>query len=129
MNWNKWVKLSVLTQVSFLAFLGPFTQAVINAAFHPLAEEFKISIVKASYVTTLAIATAGLAPLVWSPVSNVYGRRPIFIFVTALGIASHCASAVADTYGGMLAARAFVGIGTSAGMGIGAAVSSCLHDG
>ena len=29
LNWNKWLKLWVLVQVSFLAFLGPFTQAVI----------------------------------------------------------------------------------------------------
>ena len=122
LNWPYAVKLAVLIQVSFLAFLGPFCQAVINSAFVPLAKAMHISVVVASYNTTISILFAGVAPLIWSPVANVYGRRPIFIGVTALGIATQCATAVAPTWGGILAARAFVGIGTSAGMGIGAAV-------
>lgn len=62
-----------------------------------------------------------MSPILWSPIANVYGRRPIFIFVTAIGVAAHAASGAAKTWGGILAARAFVGVGTSAGMGIGAA--------
>ena len=127
LNWPAWLKLAVLLQVSFLAFLGPFCQAVINSAFVPLAETFHISVTVASYNTTIPIVFAGVFPLIWSPLSNVYGRRPIFIFVTALGIISQCAAAVAPTWGGILACRAFVGIGTSAGMGIGAAVVADLY--
>ena len=82
--------------------------------------------VEASYQTTVPIVFAGVSPLIWSPISNVYGRRPIFIFVSAIGIAAHAASGAAKTWGGILAARAFVGIGTSAGMGIGAAVVADL---
>ena len=121
------MKLWVLIQVSFLAFLGPFTQAVINSAFVPLAKELHISVQEASYQTTVPIVFAGVAPLLWSPISNVYGRRPIFIFVTVIGIVAHCASGAAQTWGGILAARAFVGVGTSAGMGIGASVVADLY--
>lgn len=39
LNWPTWLKLSTLLQVSFLAFLGPFTQAVINAAFKPVCRD------------------------------------------------------------------------------------------
>lgn len=86
-----------------------------------------ITITEASYQTTVPIVFAGIFPLLWSPLSNVYGRRPIFIFVSVVGIVAQCASAVASTWGGILAARAFVGIGTSAGMGIGAAVVADLY--
>lgn len=112
-------------QVSFLAFCGPFTQAVINSAYANLAKDLHITVVQASYQTTIAIVFAGVSPLLWSPISNVYGRRPIFICVSAIGIIAQCASASAKTWGGILAARAFVGVGTSAGMGIGAA---CVAD-
>lgn len=122
LNWKPWVKMVVLLQVSFLAFLGPFSQAVINSAFAPLAKSMHISITTASYNTTIAILFAGVSPLLWSPIANVYGRRPIFIFVSAIGIVAHCASGAAPTWAGIMTARAFVGIGTSAGMGIGAAV-------
>ena len=127
LNWPAWLKLVVLIQVSFLAFLGPFCQAVINAALLPLSLDLGISVTEASYQTTVPIVFAGVFPLLWSPVSNIYGRRPIFIFVSALGIASQCGAAVASTWGGILTARAFVGIGTSAGMGIGAAVVADMY--
>ena len=127
LNWPAWLKLVVLIQVSFLAFLGPFCQAVINAALLPLSEDLGISVTEASYQTTVPIVFAGVFPLLWSPLSNIYGRRPIFIFVSALGIASQCAAAVASTWSGILTARAFVGIGTSAGMGIGAAVVADMY--
>jgi MFS family permease len=86
-----------------------------------------ISVVEASYQTTVPIVFAGVSPLLWSPIANVYGRRPIFVFVSALGIAAHAASGAASTWGGILTARAFVGIGTSAGMGIGAAVVADMY--
>lgn len=122
LNWHYWLKLAVLLQVSFLAFLGPFCQATINSAFVPLAKAEHISVVVASYNTTVAILFAGVSPILWSPIANVYGRRPIFLAVSALGIVAQCAAGVAPTWGGILAARVFVGMGTSAGMGIGAAV-------
>lgn len=127
LNWPAWIKLAVLIQVSFLAFLGPFCQAFINAALLPLSEDLDISVTEASYQTTVPIIFAGIMPLVLSPISNVYGRRPIFLVVSAVGIASQCASAVASTWAGILTARAFVGIGTSAGMGIGAAVVADMY--
>lgn len=125
LNWPFQLKLWVLFQVSYLAFLGPFTQAVINSAFVPVSKSFHISVTTASYCTNVAILGAGIAPLFLAPIANVYGRRPVFLTVTAVGVASHAASAAAQTWSGVLVARFFVGVGTSAGMGIGAA---CVAD-
>lgn len=86
-----------------------------------------VTVVQASYVTVIAIAFAGVAPLLWAPIANIYGRRPILVLVTAVGVAAHAAAAAAKTWTGILAARAFVGIGTSAGMGIGAAVVADVY--
>ena len=122
LNWSFMYKLFVLFQAAFLAFLGPFTQAVINSAFAPLSKAEHISLTTASYVTTVPILFAGIFPLFWSPISNVYGRRTIFMAVGVLGIVGHCATGAATSWGGILTARVFMGIGTSAGMGIGAAV-------
>jgi hypothetical protein len=65
-----------------------------NSAYVPLAKAMHIIVVEASYQTTIAIVFAGAAPLLWSPISNAYGRRPI---LSALGIAAHCVSAAAST--------------------------------
>jgi MFS family permease len=84
-----------------------------NSAFGPLSKAYGISVTEASYSTTIAIVMAGIAPLVYSPISNLYGRRPVYIFSTAIGIAACAGSAVAQTWGTLMVSRIFVGIGTS----------------
>lgn len=93
----------------------------------PSAKELHVSVQDATYQTSVPIIFAGLAPVLWAPLSNIYGRRPVYIFVTALGVATLAATAAAPTYAGVLVARAFMGIGTSAGMGIGAATVADLY--
>ncbi|RLL97715.1 hypothetical protein CFD26_106683 [Aspergillus turcosus] len=104
------MKLLVLLQVAFLGFLGPFSQGTINAAFVPLARDLGVSVTEASYTTTIAILFAGFTPLIYAPLSNVYGRRPVYL-----------------SWSSLLVARAFVGIGTSVGMGVGASIVADLY--
>ena len=98
-----------------------------NPAYAPLARSVHITITEASYQTTLAIVTSGVIGLILSPVSNVYGRRPIYIYVSTIGIAAGAGCAVAKTWGSLIAARVFVGVGTAPGMAIGAAAVSDMY--
>lgn len=98
-----------------------------NSAYGELSKALHITIQEASYCLTVAIITSGVFPLIWSPLSNIYGRRPIFVFVSILGIIGHCASGAAKSWAGILVARAFMGIGTSAGSGIGFAVVADMY--
>ncbi|KAH8802470.1 major facilitator superfamily domain-containing protein [Xylogone sp. PMI_703] len=85
LNWSPSAKMAVLLQVSFLGLLGGFGQGTINSAFALLAPAMGVNITVASYSTTVAIVFAGVFPLVYSPVANLYG----------MGIG---ASVVADLY-------------------------------
>ncbi|KAJ5602275.1 hypothetical protein N7510_011809 [Penicillium lagena] len=146
LNWSPGLKLWILFQVSMLSMLSPFTQAIIvgnpvptllvdivpdmrsqNSAYGEVSEAFHISIQEASYALTVAIITSGVFPLIWSPLSNIYGRRPVFVFVSILGIVGHAASGAAKSWAGILASRAIMGIGTSAGSGIGLAVVADMY--
>ena len=74
-----------------------------------------VTITVASYNTTIAIVFAGVFPLLYSPLANVYGRRPVYLVCTAIGIAANTAAGFCHSWAALLAARAFVGIGTSVG--------------
>jgi hypothetical protein len=63
LNWSTGLKLAVVLQVSWLAFLGPMSAAVANPAFVPLSEAFDISVVEASYELTMYIVWAGVGSL------------------------------------------------------------------
>lgn len=100
----------MLIQVSLLAALGTLNTAIINPAYSQLAEELNISIVQASYQTTVTIAINGIGPFLWIPLANVYGRRPVYLFTTLLGFASILGSAYAQTYAQLIGARIVNGL-------------------
>lgn len=114
----KWL---VLLQISVLAMLGPFNSSVVNPALVPLAKLFHIPVGQASYQTTTVIVVVGVAPLFWTPLANVYGRRPIYLISTLIGIAATIGSGFARTWATLIVARVFSGVGVGAAMALGAA--------
>lgn len=53
--------------------------------------------------------------LLWVPLANVYGRRPILLIAQAIACAAGCGSAVAKSFGTIIVGRCFVGLGVAAG--------------
>ncbi|EXJ86634.1 hypothetical protein A1O3_03587 [Capronia epimyces CBS 606.96] len=109
LNWPMWLKFVILTQTSLLAALGGLNTASINPALVMLAEDFGIGKVRASYQTTVCIALNGIAPWVWIPLSNKYGRRPVYLGTTFLAFISALSCAYTRSFGQLIAARVFNG--------------------
>ena len=122
------MKWFIICQVSILAFLATLNVAIINPAVAPLAEEFGITEVTATYQTTVAIGTSAIGPLFFVPIANIYGRRPIYLFTLFIGFASAIGSAIARSYGTLILARAFNGSGaaTAAVLGAGTVSDMCF---
>ncbi|KAK6382786.1 hypothetical protein LTS17_003455 [Exophiala oligosperma] len=121
LNWSPMLKLFVLLQVSWLSFLGPMAGAIVNPAFVPLSKQFNITVVEASYELTVYIVFAGIGPLLTVPLSNVYGRRPIYICGNLLAAVTNIAAGYCNTWSGIIATRVFNGIGAGSPTAIGAA--------
>ncbi|KJA28812.1 hypothetical protein HYPSUDRAFT_211467 [Hypholoma sublateritium FD-334 SS-4] len=120
LNYPNWLKYAILGQVSLLAFVSTLNVAIINPAVVPLAKEFDIPPVTATYQTTVAIGVSALGPLVFTPFANVYGRRPAYLISVLIGFATAVGSATATSYGRLVGARIFNGFGPSAAQGLGA---------
>ena len=106
--------------MSFLAALSILGVGIINPVVVPLAKEFNITPVLATYTTTVALGTGSLGPLIFTPFANVYGRRPAYLISVLIGLASAVGAATATSFGKLMVARAFTGLGPSAAVGIGA---------
>src|SRR5947207_11130606 len=72
---------------------------------------------------TVAIPSIGLAlgPLFWSPLSDIYGRRVVFIAGTTIAFVATIGTAVSKNYGAYMAARSFQGFGVSPAGAVGMA--------
>ncbi|KAL1863853.1 hypothetical protein VTK73DRAFT_6353 [Phialemonium thermophilum] len=121
LNWKLSVKLVVLAEVSILSFLALLSASLITPAFVPLSEFVHRGLVPTAYVTSLFILCAGLSTIFWNPVSNVYGRRPVYILTVAVGAAMSAASGAARSYGQLLAFRCLNGFFGGVPLGLGSA--------
>lgn len=116
-------KVTSLLLVAFHAMMSTFTAAAIIPAYGIIAfEEFNTTIQNASYLTSLQIAILGVAPLFWRPLSNRYGRRPIWLISTIISLVCNIGCAKAPTYGSTAACRALVAFFISPAAAIGSAV-------
>jgi MFS family permease len=99
------MQIFVLIQICILAAIGTLNAAIINPAYVPLAKEFGISTVTASYQTTVVITVNGIALFLWVPLTNVYGRRPIYLATSMIGFVSILGSAYTQNFGQLVGAR------------------------
>ena len=111
-----------LVLVAFHACMGTFTAAGIIPAFLDISTELGVGMQDASYLTSLQIAILGGAPLFWKPLSNRYGRRPIFLLSLICSLVCNIGCAKSTTYASLAACRALVAFFISPASAIGSAV-------
>lgn len=111
-----------LILVAFHACMGTFTAAAIIPAYSIIAEELGCGMQRASYLTSLQIAILGGAPLFWKPLSNRFGRRPIFLLSLICSLVCNVGCAKSTSYAALAACRALVAFFISPASAIGSAV-------
>lgn len=121
-NWSGWKKTINLALVAFHACMGTFTAAGIIPAYEEISTHLGITLQQTSYLTSLQIAILGGAPLLWKPLSNRFGRRPIFLLSLLLSCVCNIGCAKSPDYASMAACRALVSFFISPAMAIGSAV-------
>ncbi|KAL4889583.1 major facilitator superfamily domain-containing protein [Aspergillus ambiguus] len=126
LNWSLMQKHTILGIVMLKYFLFTYITTTTVPSFPEIQTQFDISYAQVNW--TVAIPALGLSvgPLFWSSLSDIYGRRVIFIVGTLIALVSTVGAAVADTYGGYMAARFFQGFGVSPGSTVGMAVVNDL---
>ncbi|KAH8881140.1 putative MFS multidrug transporter [Thozetella sp. PMI_491] len=110
MNWPARKKIATVLLYGLTATGASFNSAVFSSASAQVASEFNVSTIVTSLATSLILLGFALGPLVWGPLSELYGRKWVVLlpyFVSA-GLAFGCgASADIQT---ILAMRFFQGV-------------------
>ncbi|KAF9067092.1 MFS general substrate transporter [Rhodocollybia butyracea] len=109
LNWSGLYRVFLLLQVSVLASLGTYNTAIINPAYNELSAQFGVSVITASYQTTVVIALNGICPFIYIPFANTYGRRPVYLVTTLIGSLSALGCAYAHNFGQLVGLRVLNG--------------------
>lgn len=115
-------KMTNLILVAFHALMGTFMASAIIPSYTDIVNEFGVSMQQASYLTSLQIAILGGAPLLWKPLSNRFGRRPIFLLSLVCSLVCNVGCAKSLDYASTAACRALAAFFISPASAIGSAV-------
>ncbi|KAJ6150721.1 hypothetical protein N7470_007315 [Penicillium chermesinum] len=105
-NWPRWRKTLNLAFIVFHAMIGLSTASCIQSAFVNISADLGVSMQRTSYLVSLFIAVLGGAPLLWRPLANRYGRRPIFLISLLCAMLGNIGCAESHSYATMGLCRA-----------------------
>ncbi|CAG8899814.1 unnamed protein product [Penicillium egyptiacum] len=115
-NWSKAFKWYCTMIVAFTCFVVAFCSSVITADVEGPIEEFSIGREASLVVITVFVIGFGLGPMVFAPMSEIFGRRPVYALTLALAVTFVIPCAVSKNIGTLIVCRLIDGIAFSAPM-------------
>jgi len=115
-NWSKGYKWYCTMVVAITCFVVAFNSAVVTADISSVAREFHVSDEVALLTITLFVVGFGVGPMVFAPLSEILGRKPIYASTLLIAVIFIIPGAVAKNIGTLLVARFIDGIAFSAPM-------------
>jgi len=115
-NWSygiKWVRTMAVTFACFAVAIG---SSIVVMDMDVVAEDLNTSLDVIHLTVTLFVLGFGVGPLAFSPLSEMYGRQPIFFVSLGLYFAFTFPSAFAPNAASMVVGRALAGISAAAPM-------------
>jgi len=108
-------KLIVL-MLALLLGLQPVTTDLYLPALPAITEGFGANMGQAQLTLTALLLAFGLSQLVWGPMSDRFGRRPILLWGMAAYVLASIACAFAPSMAWLIAGRALQGVAMGAGV-------------
>lgn len=105
LNWSWAEKHRVMLLVAFMAFQGPFDSASPAAGFLEQAPDYHTSIPSMLDAVGAQAIMLGVGGLLWVPLSNRYGRSPIYIAGAVVATLGSLGCALANNLGAFIGAR------------------------
>ncbi|OTA80148.1 hypothetical protein M434DRAFT_401901 [Hypoxylon sp. CO27-5] len=114
-NWPQARKWFVTLLASLYMFVSPVSSSIVAPALPVIQDEFRIATtLEAQMVLSIFVLASAVGPLVISPLSEVYGRRPVLQFTCLFYMVFNLACAFSKTAAQLLVFRFMSGLGGSA---------------
>lgn len=114
LNWSVKKKWSNMALISAITFLTPLASSMVAPAVPLIMEEFRSTDqTVGSFIVSIYILGYALGPLILAPLSEIYGRLPIYHANNILFVIWTMACALSPNMGALLVFRLFAGIAGS----------------
>lgn len=119
--------VSLVALLAALTAIGPFAMQALAPALPAVARDLQVSAAAAQLLLSVSLAAMAVATLVWGPLSDRLGRRPVLIGAMWLAALGSAAAGVAPDLGLAVAGRVLQAAGAVAGMVLGRAIAQDVY--
>lgn len=110
-NWTKSKKFLNVGLLSFMSFLAPLASSMMAPGVMQIMEEFhSTNDLLASFVVSVYVLGFAIGPLIFAPLSEMYGRLPMYYICEIMFTIFSVACAVSKNMGSLIAFRFFAGM-------------------
>lgn len=117
-NWAPSIKVTSTLLCGLTTMGATWSSAIYSTAVGEVAAEFSVDPDVAQLGTSLLLMGFGLGPLLWAPLSELYGRRMPVLVPYFIGLCFTVGTAVAADFPTILVTRFFAGFFGSAPISI-----------
>ncbi|KAH8678313.1 MFS transporter [Xylariales sp. PMI_506] len=114
LNWSKKMKWAVTAALSGTGFVRILVSTMMAPAIDTIAADLSMTTTESTMALSVYLLATAFGPLIIGPLSEVYGRKPIFHFTNIWFLAWNLICGFANSKGLLIAARLLGGFGASA---------------
>ena len=118
MNWGKRYKWTMTAVLAGMTFVTTFTSAIFSTAINGTSKRFQASTEVMTLGTSLFLVGFTFGPIVWGPLSELYGRRVPLLIGTLTMCLFQVGVAVAQNVYTIMICRFFAGVFGSAPLAV-----------
>ncbi|CCF57196.1 hypothetical protein KAFR_0C02030 [Kazachstania africana CBS 2517] len=115
-NWPLWIRWGYTILLSCLVICVAYGSSCITGGFGTVEDKFHVSQEAAILSCSLMVIGFAVGPLLWSPVSDLYGRRVAYFVSMGLYTIFNIPCALAPNLGCLLVCRFLCGVFSASGL-------------
>ncbi|KAI7859441.1 major facilitator superfamily domain-containing protein [Circinella umbellata] len=119
---SKRKKLLMTWIISIAALTSPLTGQIYYPSLLSISEEFNVTVSLVNLSVTIYMISQAVAPSFWGPLSDVWGRRPIYLSTLTIYILVCAGLALVKSFPILIALRFLQAFGSSSAIALGAGV-------
>lgn len=127
-NWSKAFRWFYTIVVAFLVVSAAFGSSVITGDMMGAVDSFNVSMEVSTLQVSLMVCGFAVGPLLWSPLSEMYGRKPVYIVALGIYVVFNIPCALAQNIGTLLVCRFLCGFFASVALTLAGGTIGDLFD-
>lgn len=115
-NWSMRIRWLYTILLSVLVISVAYGSACVTGGLFLINDRYNVSLEVSILTCSLMVIGFSLGPLIWSPVSDLYGRRTAYFISLGLYTIFNIPCALSPNIGGLLVCRFLCGVWSSSGL-------------